>query len=236
MNDNKDMKDETRELRTPPDGQERDLLDVPLDERFVEEDGTVLDPTLVMETQPGPAADAPVDTIVLEEVTDVPADDAGAASDDVPGQDGGKTATADDPGPAWQSRQEQVDGGMAADADTDAGSVAANGSESQGAAGHPGTMVPQRDPRQVPLYAATPGPLPQQPPAPTGPSAATIVLGAIVTLVGILALVVGALMDTAFLSFAQLNDLGGYLFAGLGIFLAVVAVVWAVTSAVRKRQ
>lgn len=205
MNDNKDMKDETRELPTPPDGQERDLLDVPLDERFVEEDGTVLDPTLVMEAQPGPAGDTTVETVVLEKVTEPPADDALPVADVM-------------------------------DADADARDASASGPEDQGETGGPGAPVPPTRPQQVPLYATTPGPLPQQPPAPTGPSAATIVLGAIVTIVGVLTIVVGSLMGTAFLSFAQLHDLGGYLFAGLGIFLTVVAVVWAVAGAVRKRQ
>ncbi|KFI59795.1 hypothetical protein [Bifidobacterium cuniculi] len=212
MNDDKDMKDETQEFLVPPDGQERDLLDVPLDERFVEENGTVLDPTLVMGAQPEPAGDTTVETVVLGRVTEPPADDA------IPVGDGG----------------EDVADGM--DADADVRDASASGPEGQGEAGSPGAPVPPTRPQQVPLYATTPGPLPQQQPAPTGPSAATIVLGAIVTLVGILALVVGALMDTTLLSFAQLHDLGGYLFAGLGIFLAVVAVAWAVAGAVRKRQ
>ncbi len=87
----------------------------------------------------------------------------------------------------------------------------------------------------VPLYSS-PQPAPQ-PMRPKGPSAGTIVLGVIVLLCGVLTIAIGASMtSSAFVLFPQMRHFTAYLFAGVGGLLCVLAVVWAIASAIGKRR
>lgn len=72
---------------------------------------------------------------------------------------------------------------------------------------------------------------------PKGPSAGTIVLGVIVLLCGVLTIAIGASMtSSAFVLFPQMRHFTAYLFAGVGGLLCVLAVVWAIASAIGKRR
>lgn len=96
--------------------------------------------------------------------------------------------------------------------------------------------VPPAGPSHVPFYSYQPPAGMPQPQRPTGASGPTIVLGAIVAAIGALTIVVGALLGTPLLSFTTLRNMGGYAFAGLGLFLSVVAIIWGISSAVAKRR
>lgn len=95
-----------------------------------------------------------------------------------------------------------------------------------------GTVPPAN---AVPLYSS-PQSAPQ-PVRPKGPSAGTIVLGVIVLLCGVLTIAIGASMTSAtFVLFPQMQHFTAYLFAGVGGLLCVLAVVWAIASAIGKRR
>ncbi|AIZ17014.1 hypothetical protein AH67_02385 [Bifidobacterium pseudolongum PV8-2] len=80
-------------------------------------------------------------------------------------------------------------------------------------------------------------PQPPQPVRPKGPSAGTIVLGVIVLLCGVLTIAVGVSMSSAtFVFFPNMQHFTAYLFAGVGGLLCVLAVVWAIASAIGKRR
>ncbi|MEE1295944.1 MAG: hypothetical protein UHD09_03660 [Bifidobacterium sp.] len=94
-------------------------------------------------------------------------------------------------------------------------------------------------PPQVPLYNAQPNAAsaPQPVPvAPSGASAGTIALGVITMVVGALTIVVGAVAGAFSLSLPALNRLGSYTFTALGLCLTIVAIVWGISSSVRKRR
>ncbi|RYQ11355.1 hypothetical protein PG2093B_0464 [Bifidobacterium pseudolongum subsp. globosum] len=95
-----------------------------------------------------------------------------------------------------------------------------------------GTVPPTN---AVPLYSS-PQSAPQ-PVRPKGPSAGTIVLGVIVLLCGVLTIAVGVSMSSAtFVFFPNMQHFTAYLFAGVGGLLCVLAVVWAIASAIGKRR
>ena len=101
-----------------------------------------------------------------------------------------------------------------------------------------GTVPPAN---AVPLYSspqsAPQPPQPPQPVRPKGPSAGTIVLGVIVLLCGVLTIAVGVSMSSAtFVFFPNMQHFTAYLFAGVGGLLCVLAVVWAIASAIGKRR
>lgn len=100
----------------------------------------------------------------------------------------------------------------------------------------PTGMVPPAN--AVPLYSSPQStPQPPQPVRPKGPSAGTIVLGVIVLLCGVLTIAVGASMSSAtFVFFPNMQHFTAYLFAGVGGLLCVLAVVWAIASAIGKRR
>lgn len=98
-----------------------------------------------------------------------------------------------------------------------------------------GTVPPAN---AVPLYSSPQSaPQPPQPVRPKGPSAGTIVLGVIVLLCGVLTIAVGASMSSAtFVLFPNMQHFTAYLFAGVGGLLCVLAVIWAIASAIGKRR
>ena len=101
-----------------------------------------------------------------------------------------------------------------------------------------GTVPPAN---AVPLYSspqsAPQPPQPPQPVRPKGPSAGTIVLGVIVLLCGVLTSAVGVSMRSAtFVFFPNMQHFTADLFAGVGGLLCVLAVVWAIASAIGKRR
>ena len=101
-----------------------------------------------------------------------------------------------------------------------------------------GTVPPAN---AVPLYSspqsAPQPPQPPQPVRPKGPSAGTIVLGVIVLLCGVLTIAVGVSMSSAtFVFFPNMQHFTAYLFADVGGLLCVLAVVWAIASAIGKRR
>ena len=98
-----------------------------------------------------------------------------------------------------------------------------------------GTVPPAN---AVPLYSSPQSaPQPPQPVRPKGPSAGTIVLGVIVLLCGVLTIAVGVSMSSAtFVFFPNMQHFTAYLFAGVGGLLCVLAVVWAIASAIGKRR
>lgn len=98
-----------------------------------------------------------------------------------------------------------------------------------------GTVPPAN---AVPLYSSPQSaPLPPQPVRPKGPSAGTIVLGVIVLLCGVMTIAVGVSMSSAtFVFFPNMQHFTAYLFAGVGGLLCVLAVVWAIASAIGKRR
>ena len=101
-----------------------------------------------------------------------------------------------------------------------------------------GTVPPAN---AVPLYSspqsAPQPPQPPQPVRPKGPNAGTIVLGVIVLLCGVLTIAVGVSMSSAtFVFFPNMQHFTAYLFAGVGGLLCVLAVVWAIASAIGKRR
>lgn len=88
----------------------------------------------------------------------------------------------------------------------------------------------------VPLYTTVaPAPRATEPIRPQGPSPATIVLGVIVLLVGAITIAVGVNMTSWFLPNVDLHDFTAYLFAGIGVLLSVLAIVWALAAHLRRR-
>ena len=90
-------------------------------------------------------------------------------------------------------------------------------------------------PRNIPLYQAPPQRKPE-PERPKGASAGTIVFGVVVLLFGALTVTVGLLMNSSMFSFVEFNRITGYLFAGLGILLSLIAIVMGVSSHWRNKN
>ncbi|WP_095614616.1 hypothetical protein [Bifidobacterium criceti] len=89
----------------------------------------------------------------------------------------------------------------------------------------------------VPMYSAPqPDIVPKDPVRPSGPSAATIVFGSIVTLVGVITIVIAACMNTNTLQFVDWRETINWILMGLGVLLSVVAIVWGVVAHVRNRR
>ncbi len=137
--------------------------------------------------------------------------------------------------PATETPDESMDEpadeltGQAADAATEE-------ADAPGAPQAPTGTVPPAN--AVPLYSSPQSaPQPPQPVRPKGPSAGTIVLGVIVLLCGVLTIAVGVSMSSAtFVFFPNMQHFTAYLFAGVGGLLCVLAVVWAIASAIGKRR
>lgn len=124
-----------------------------------------------------------------------------------------------------------------ADETTGQTAVAAAGeAEAPEATQPPAGTVPPAN--AVPLYSSPQSaPLPPQPVRPKGPSAGTIVLGVIVLLCGVMTIAVGVSMSSAtFVFFPNMQHFTAYLFAGVGGLLCVLAMVWAIASAIGKRR
>lgn len=93
----------------------------------------------------------------------------------------------------------------------------------------------ERAPQNIPLYQAPPQRKPE-PDRPKGASAGTIVFGVVVLLFGALTVTVGLLMNSSMFSFVEFNRITGYLFAGLGILLSLIAIVMGVSSHWRNKN
>ncbi|MCR1994748.1 hypothetical protein [Bifidobacterium animalis] len=93
----------------------------------------------------------------------------------------------------------------------------------------------ERAPQNIPLYQAPPQRKPE-PERPKGASAGTIVFGVVVLLFGALTVTVGLLMNSSMFSFVEFNRITGYLFAGLGILLSLIAIVMGVSSHWRNKN
>lgn len=76
----------------------------------------------------------------------------------------------------------------------------------------------------------------REPERPKGASAGTIVFGVVVLLFGALTVTVGLLMNSSMFSFVEFNRITGYLFAGLGILLSLIAIVMGVSSHWRNKN
>lgn len=90
-------------------------------------------------------------------------------------------------------------------------------------------------PQNIPLYQAAPQRKPE-PERPKGASAGTIVFGVVVLLFGALTVTVGLLMNSSMFSFVEFNRITGYLFAGLGILLSLIAIVMGISSHWRNKN
>ncbi len=93
----------------------------------------------------------------------------------------------------------------------------------------------ERAPQNIPLYQVPPQRKPE-PERPKGASAGTIVFGVVVLLFGALTVTVGLLMNSSMFSFVEFNRITGYLFAGLGILLSLIAIVMGVSSHWRNKN
>ena len=62
------------------------------------------------------------------------------------------------------------------------------------------------------------------------------VFGVVVLLFGALTVTVGLLMNSSMFSFVEFNRITGYLFAGLGILLSLIAIVMGVSSHWRNKN
>ena len=60
--------------------------------------------------------------------------------------------------------------------------------------------------------------------------------GVVVLLFGALTVTVGLLMNSSMFSFVEFNRIAGYLFAGLGILLSLIAIVMGVSSHWRNKN
>lgn len=130
---------------------------------------------------------------------------------------------------------------LSADAPTDEpespeAGAAAEEADAPGAPQGPTGTVPPAN--AVPLYSSPQSaPQPPQPVRPKGPSTGTIVLGVVVLLCGVLTIAVGVSMSSAtFVFFPNMQHFTAYLFAGVGGLLCVLAVVWAIASAIGRRR
>lgn len=93
----------------------------------------------------------------------------------------------------------------------------------------------ERAPQNIPLYQAPPQRKPE-PERPKGASAGTIVFGVVVLLFGALTVTVGLLMNSSMFSFVEFNRITGYLFAGLGILLSLIAIVMGISSHLHNKN
>lgn len=93
----------------------------------------------------------------------------------------------------------------------------------------------ERAPQNIPLYQAPPQRKPE-PERPKGASAGTIVFGVVVLLFGALTVTVGLLMNSSMFSFVEFNRITGYLFAGLGILLSLIAIVMGISSHLHNKK
>lgn len=97
------------------------------------------------------------------------------------------------------------------------------------------TNTGEEGPQNIPLYQAPPQRKPE-PERPKGASAGTIVFGVVVLLFGALTVTVGLLMNSSMFSFVEFNRITGYLFAGLGILLSLIAIVMGISSHWRNKN
>lgn len=97
------------------------------------------------------------------------------------------------------------------------------------------TSTGERAPQNIPLYQAPPQRKPE-PERPKGASAGTIVFGVVVLLFGALTVTVGLLMNSSMFSFVEFNRITGYLFAGLGILLSLIAIVMGISSHLHNKK
>lgn len=91
----------------------------------------------------------------------------------------------------------------------------------------------------VPLYSA-PVQQPAVPPVirPEGPSVGTIILGTLLSLLGIVTIAFGINLATNFLPAIDIDipQLIAYLLAGTGIVLTLIALEWGITTAIKRRR
>lgn len=97
------------------------------------------------------------------------------------------------------------------------------------------TNTGEEGPQNIPLYQAPPQRKPE-PERPKGASASTIVFGVVVLLFGALTVTVGLLMNSSMFSFVEFNRITGYLFAGLGILLSLIAIVMGISSHLHNKK
>lgn len=211
-------------------------LDVPLSERFadfdddtntVPDDGDTREMPAQTRVMPVQTSDADDMTVVIEQV-DV-ADDTPTSA--LPVSD---DATQPLSGWSWSSDTADDVAETVAEMDTVADDDAKDDGEAMGAMAQDADTQTVAD---VPMYSAPqPDIVPKEPIRPSGPSAATIVFGSIVTLVGVITIVIAACMNTNTLQFVDWRETINWILMGLGVLLSVVAIVWGVVAHVRNRR
>ncbi len=229
-------------------------LDVPLSERFadfdddtntVPDDGDTREMPAQTRVMPAQTHDADDTTVVIEQV-DV-ADDTPTSA--LPVRD---DATQPLSGWSWSSDAADDVAETVADGDTVADDDAKDDDEAMGGVAQDADTqtvaddavayavpadVPPAPPADVPMYSGPqPDIVPKEPVRPSGPSAATIVFGSIVTLVGVITIVIAACMNTNTLQFVDWRETINWILMGLGVLLSVIAIVWGVVAHMRNRR
>ena len=229
-------------------------LDVPLSERFadfdddtntVPDDGDTREMPAQTRVMPVQTSDADDTTVVIEQVD---------VADDTPTSALPVRDDATQPLSGWSWLSDAADGvaETVADGDKVADDDAKDDGEAMGAVAQDADTrtvaddaaayaapadVPPTPPADVPMYSAPqPDIVPKEPIRPSGPSAATIVFGSIVTLVGVITIVIAACMNTNTLQFVDWRETINWILMGLGVLLSVVAIVWGVVAHVRNRR